>query len=171
MRMQMFLPMSWMSPLTVAKTIVPLGSVGPLASRRGWRTSTPFFMVSAPAIRWGMNFCRAPKRSPSRLMAGVMTSTKISKGAIPSASAVSTRGVMASRSPSMMARSIRSRVVRGRSGVAGLAPGAGEPAAAPFSPWGTRGVQLSALVMKTRHSGSRPEKRLAAATVWWSRGS
>ena len=74
----MFLPMSWMSPLTVARMMVPLSPVP--WGRRLRSTSKAAFTASAEAMSWGRNRVPRSYPSPTRSRAGMMQPLMTSKG-------------------------------------------------------------------------------------------
>ena len=63
-----FLPMSWTSPLTVAKRIFPALDVSPCFlsfSIYGSKNETAFFITLADLTTWGKNIFPSPNRSPT----------------------------------------------------------------------------------------------------------
>ncbi len=70
-----FLPMSWMSPLTVPITILPMGST-PVSASSGRRISIPAFMALAASSTSGTN--RMPSRKSTPTMRMPSTSASLS---------------------------------------------------------------------------------------------
>ena len=81
-----FLPMSWRSPATVPRMMVPALPASPVA-RYGFSTSTPAFMALAAASICGTKIISFLKLSPTTAMAPIMASLRIAVGSQPASSA------------------------------------------------------------------------------------
>ena len=78
-----FLPISWTSPFTVARTILPLVFIGtpPFSSSiNGTKYATAFFITRADLTTCGRNILPAPKRSPTRFIPSIRDPSMTSRG-------------------------------------------------------------------------------------------
>ena len=125
----MFLPMSWMSPCTVASTMAVPSSVGTASPWRERTTSKPAFTASAEAMSCGRKNSPRSKRSPTASSAGMNTPSMTSSASWPSSS----RSVAATMG---VARPVRMRrsMARTSSAASARAGGTGMPAAPPAPP-------------------------------------
>ena len=69
-----FLPMSWMSPLTVPMTILPMGST-PVSANRGRKISMPPFIALAASSTSGTNKIPSRKSTPTIRMPSTKASS------------------------------------------------------------------------------------------------
>ena len=81
-----FLPISWRSPATVPRIMVPALPASPVA-RYGFRTSTPAFIARAAASICGTKIISFLKLSPTTAIAPIIASFKIAVGSQPASSA------------------------------------------------------------------------------------
>ncbi len=75
-----FLPMSWMSPLTVPMTILPIGSA-PVSASNGRRISMPPFMAFADSSTSGTKRIPSRKSMPTIRMPSTSASARTRSGA------------------------------------------------------------------------------------------
>ena len=102
-----FLPMSWTSPLTVAKRIEPRPSSS-IFSICGSRYATAVFITSADCRTNGSCISPLPKSSPTIFIPSSRWSLIIASGAIPDFIAKSRSSVSPTFSPSIILRCSRS---------------------------------------------------------------
>ena len=169
-----FLPMSWKSPATVPRIILPT-LPPPSPFRWGLSTSTPLFMARAAASICGTNMICFWNLSPTTSMASIMPVFRMSFGSTPASSAARTASgtflFLPFSTASATARSFST--LPSIAGASALDSGAGEAAAceacgAGEEPWP---LQLS---MYSRQNSSRPSSALVAwmmPVICWLVGS
>ena len=158
-----FLPISWMSPLTVPITTRP-------RTRRtvAWRcisgssTATAFCIARAASIMSGRNSSPRPNCSPTCDNPGTNPSSIASRGGTPAASACSAVAAAAAASPSMMAW----RIAANSSSDIGLSSWSGFRVVGRDGGWlGVRGWRAwwPRRARGSRRWPSRPRRGVAAA--------
>ena len=94
-----FLPISWMSPLTVPITILPIGSA-PVSASKGRRISIPAFIALAERRTSGTNKIPSRKSIPTILMPSTRASLRTAEGSHPRSSRMVVPSTISSPSPS-----------------------------------------------------------------------
>ena len=90
--------MSWMSPLTVPITILPMGST-PVSASSGRRISMPPFMELAASSTSGTNRMPSRKSMPTMRMPSTSASFSTRSGAQPRASRMFVASITSARRP------------------------------------------------------------------------
>ena len=103
-----FLPISWTSPRTVARSIVPRPS-SPVFSINGSSIATAVFITSALCSTKGSCISPLPKSSPTTFIPSSRWELMISNGGMPSAIAALRSSSRPTFSPSIMRRCNRSK--------------------------------------------------------------
>ena len=94
-----FLPMSWMSPLTVPMTTLPIGSA-PVSASSGRRISIPAFIALADSSTSGTNRIPSRKSMPTMRMPSTSASVSTLSGPQPRSRRIVVPSTISSASPS-----------------------------------------------------------------------
>ena len=93
-----FLPMSWMSPLTVPITILPIGST-PVSTNKGRKISIPPFMAFAANKTSGTNKMPSRKSTPTMRIPSTKASSKTLPAVQPRCKRILVASTTSSRKP------------------------------------------------------------------------